>query len=302
MAETKFIKARCDRTGKYYGLEVKKIGTVWKVVNMIGLSTDEARVITSEISQPSFETHTTLVPCKVCRSRKVGGCACTARSCQGVSKYNFQCIYCNQLKIDYSDAVVDGNHREGDVITLSQGQTVKITSRGKPLSAIEVGVGWDPAVGSVNMDVDSSVVVMGPTGWETIYYGAKVHSTGCVVHHGDNLTGEGVAQADDENISVKLDKVPQDRNKLVFVLNIYKCTERHQTLGSVKNMYIKLYDPTTRKPLIQYKVAANLRSNTALIIGIAERVGAGWSFRALGRGSNAPSIGSLAEECDRLYN
>ncbi|MBQ2804480.1 MAG: hypothetical protein IJF10_01240, partial [Clostridia bacterium] len=62
MAETKFIKARCDRTGKYYGLEVKKIGASWKVVNMIGLSTDEARVITSEISQPSFETHTTLVP------------------------------------------------------------------------------------------------------------------------------------------------------------------------------------------------------------------------------------------------
>ena len=95
--------------------------------------------------------------------------------------------------------------------------------------------------------------------------------SGSVVRHGDNLTGEGGAQdGDDENISVYLNKVPQQRDKLVFVLNIYKCDERGQTLDSVKNLYIKLYDPDSKKTLIQYRVNGNMANDTALVIGIAE--------------------------------
>ena len=42
MAESKFLKAKCRKTGLYFGLDVKKFGSVWKVVNMIRL-TDEER-------------------------------------------------------------------------------------------------------------------------------------------------------------------------------------------------------------------------------------------------------------------
>ena len=49
MAESKFLKAKCRKTGLYYGLEIQKVGLKWKVVNMIRLSDDEARVISSEV-------------------------------------------------------------------------------------------------------------------------------------------------------------------------------------------------------------------------------------------------------------
>ena len=74
---------------------------------------------------------------------------------------------------------------------------------------------------------------------------------------------------------------------------------RKQCLKNVKNMYIRLYDPVSKRPLIQYKVTENVERDTALVIGVAFRDGDGWSFRAVGRGSHATDIHQLADECMR---
>ncbi len=302
MADTKFLKGKCNKTGRYFGLEIKQNRGRWEVVNFLEIPEEEARVITSEIRQPSFETATSLLPCENCGSRKVGGCSCTARRCPVQrGEYNFQCVYCKNMEIDYSSVSSIAGYKEGDVIRLSQGQEVKITFNGKPLKRIVVGLGWDPMTVGRPMDLDSSVVVMGPTAYETVYFGDKIHKSGCVVHHGDNLTGVGSVQSDDENIDAFLDKVPYDRNKLVFVVNIYDCVARGQRLGSVRNMYIKLYDPDTRKVLIEYRVDGNLRNSTSIIVGYAFREGQDWKFKAVGTGSDAISIGTLADECFRKF-
>lgn len=304
MKDTKFIKAYCDKTKQNFGLEIKKIGREWKVVNMIHITPDEAAVMTSEVNQPAFYTHTTLQACKRCTSRKVGGCACAPRmvSCQRKPKYNFQCIYCREMKIDYSAARAVQGRKDGDVIRLSQGQVVKIRlSDDRPLTKIFVGVGWDPVCSGANMDVDSSVIVANSREKDIVFFGDLEHSSGCVIHHGDNLTGDDRGgNEDDENITVHLNKVPRDRDKLVFVLNIYKCAERRQRLGDIKNMYIRLYDPVSRKPLIEYKVDSNIERDTALIIGMAYRQGSDWNFKAIGKGSRARDVGELADECMRL--
>ena len=124
------------------------------------------------------------------------------------------------------------------------------------------------------------------------------HPSGCVIHHGDNLTGRGgIQDGDDENISVYLDKVPADRDKLVFVLNIYDCDERRQTLDKVKNLYIKLYDPDSKKTLIQYRVDGNTGRDTAMVIGMAYKKNGAWSFKAIGRSLRVSSVQTLASRC-----
>ena len=45
MSESKMLKARCTKTGRAYGLELKKYGADWKVVNMIDLSSEEAGIL-----------------------------------------------------------------------------------------------------------------------------------------------------------------------------------------------------------------------------------------------------------------
>ena len=104
MSESKMLKAKCTKTGRYYGLELKQFGSTWKVVNMVDLNREEAGIVMSEVRQPSFETHTSLLACTRCGSRRVGGCSCskTMHSCSADMKYHFDCIYCDALQIDYS--------------------------------------------------------------------------------------------------------------------------------------------------------------------------------------------------------
>ena len=301
--ESKFVKGYCRKTGQHFGLELKKIGSEWKVVNFVDITAKEASAITSEISQSRFLTNDNLLPCRKCSSRVVSGCSCPEKSFQcRAGVYNFQCIYCKNMQIDYSAASVSSGYKEGDIIRLSQGQEIKVKLDGdKPLKKIIVGIGWDPSTVGPNMDVDSSVIVAGNRGREIVYYGDLEHPSGCVIHHGDNLTGEDeMEQGDDENITVYLEKVPQNRDRLIFVVNIYECISRHQKFGNVKNMYIRLYDPVSRKGIIEYKITGNMSSFTALVIGMVYRRDGEWIFKAIGNGSYATSIHGLADEVAHL--
>ena len=304
MAEIKFLKAKCSRTNRYYGLEIKKFGLKWKVVNMISLSDDEARLISSEeIKQSEFVTNENLISCIKCGNRTVGGCSCSKGNhpCEKNMDYQFDCIYCSEFKIDYSlptESEVGG--RAGTTIKLSQGQEVKIRyADNRPLSKIIVGVGWDPVNSGDNMDVDSSVIMFGSRNVcnDIIYFGNKEHESGCLLHHGDNLTGEGgIQDGDDENITVQLDKVPTNVEKLVFILNIYRSADRHQTLDDVRNLYIKLYDPISKKSLISYEIRGNTGRDTAMVIGAVYRQGREWSFKAIGRSLKADNIDQVVSK------
>lgn len=132
MFETKLVKAVCNRTGKHYGLEVAQIGGIWKVVNAIEMSDKEAKMVASEVKQASFDTNKNLLPCGKCGSRRIGGCSCIKSStrCSHDMKYNFQCIYCNEMKLDYSVPTrADlGGMKDGDKIVLVQGKEMKVVT------------------------------------------------------------------------------------------------------------------------------------------------------------------------------
>lgn len=306
MSENKIVKAKCKKTGKFYALEVRKFGSTWKVVNMTHMSDEEGRLLSSEVEQSSFETNTNLLACSSCKSRRIGGCSCpsTKGGCSKGMKYRFDCVYCKELEIDYSlpDAS-DVGSMAGKKITLTQGQEVEIRcADNKPLSKIYVGIGWDPAAGyGSNMDVDSSVVLLNASNdnQELIYFGHLENASGSIVHHGDNLTGNDgdTSKSDDENITVELSRIPHDTEKLVFVLNIYDCISRGQTLDKVKNLYIKLYDPNTGKALIEYRVTQDMYGDTGIVIGMAYRRGSSWMFKAIGKSLKVNNLSELETQC-----
>ena len=128
--ETKFVKAYCSKTNKYFSVEVKKVGSEWKVVNVDDLADDKARLLATQVRQDSFQTHDTLVPCPRCGNRKLGGCTCNATkhgsACSKSMKYDFACAYCSNFTIDYSlpSASDIGDHK-GEEIEF-QGKKVKV--------------------------------------------------------------------------------------------------------------------------------------------------------------------------------
>lgn len=256
--------------------------------------------------------------CRACGNKAVFLCGdCGRYVCyDGSEKRGFTCPSCGAVanvpaaisgEIKKSDARGGGPALGGEAVKLRQGQEVKIEFSDKrrgggKLTKLAVGLGWDP-IHRGSSDLDSSVVVAGSSSYELVYFGDKTHRSGCVIHHGDNLTGRDSDRyntEDDENISIDLDLVPQDKNRLIFILNIFN-PEKRQKLSGFQNVYIRIYDPATKQALIEYNVEQSNLNAPSLIVGVAYRSAGGWSFKAIGEGNSEANVHSLARHVFNRY-
>ncbi len=298
-----FVKAYCSRSKKYYGLMIENS----KVVDFYDIETNKAKSLGSTVDIPSVQSAPNLRPCFKCGSRSIAFCNCAREinECVPDAGYRFQCLYCSDLRLFSKDEGAEEVKEDmiGQTVKLAQGQEVVISAVGsKGLEQILVGVGWDVSLSSENMDVDSSVVIIDQAKKqsELVYYGHLKSASGCVVHRGDNLYGgKGVNTVgnDSENIDVFLRMVPDSVDQLWFVLNIYNCDSRHQTLDDVRNMYIRLTDAKTKKVLVEYNMDKSMAGKTAIIIGKAYRVENSWRFKALGEGITVSNVQSIVAFC-----
>ena len=195
-------------------------------------------------------------------------------------------------------------------VNLQKGQKVNLKkSDGQALSRIRIGLGWDPVeqkkgglFGSIfggsapDIDCDASVSVCkggrlsGKD--DVVYFGNLKHSSGAIVHTGDNLTGEG--EGDDEQILVDLTAVPQDYDKLVFVVNIYDCESRKQDFGMIANAFIRICDERTGEEFCRYNLSESYAGMTAMIFGEIYRYNGEWKFNAIGQGTKDKGLNELA--------
>ena len=197
-------------------------------------------------------------------------------------------------------------------VNLQKGQKVNLKkSDGQALSRIRIGLGWDPVkqekkgglFGSIfggsapDIDCDASVIVckggrLSGKG-DVVYFGNLKHSSGAIVHTGDNLTGDG--DGDDEQILVDLTAVPQDYDKLVFVVNIYDCESRKQDFGMIANAFIRICDERTGEEFCRYNLSESYAGMTAMIFGEIYRYNGEWKFNAIGQGTKDTGLSALAK-------
>lgn len=196
-------------------------------------------------------------------------------------------------------------------VNLQKGQKVNLKkSDGQALSRIRIGLGWDPVkqekkgglFGSIfggsapDIDCDASVLVCkggrlsGKK--DVVYFGNLKHPSGAIVHTGDNLTGDG--EGDDEQILVDLTAVPQDYDKLVFVVNIYDCESRKQDFGMIANAFIRICDERTGEEFCRYNLSESYAGMTAMIFGEIYRHNGEWKFNAIGQGTKDTGLSALA--------
>lgn len=187
-------------------------------------------------------------------------------------------------------------------INLQKGQRIDLTKSNAGLSKILVGLGWDQVETSSggffgglfgkqaqDIDCDASVLMLDENGKlgnkkNLIYFGNLRTNDGSVVHTGDNLTGEG--EGDDEQIIIDLKKVPADRKRLLFVVNIYDCMKRNQDFGMIRNAFIRVVDGSNNKELIRYNLTDNYAGKTSLFVGELYRKDSEWKFAATGEATN----------------
>ena len=198
-------------------------------------------------------------------------------------------------------------------VSLQKGQKISLVKPGSAgLKKIMVGLGWDEverkrsffAPKPADIDCDASVILCGADGKVVsnntndclVYFGNKRHSSGAIVHQGDNLTGAG--DGDDEQIMVDLPGIPTSIDKLVFVVNIYDAESRNQHFGLIRNAFIRIVDMSNNNEICRFNLSEDYSGKTGMIVGEMYRHDGEWKFNAIGQGvASASRLDALL----RLY-
>lgn len=201
-------------------------------------------------------------------------------------------------------------------VNLSKGEKINLSkSTEAGLSKIMIGLGWDPAeqsggffsrlFGAPTQDIDCDAWVMllqnGKLKDEDdlVFYGHKEfrHKSDLVIlHHGDNLTGEG--EGDDEQISINLEKVPKKYTSILISVTIYHGRQRNQSFGNIKNTFIRVVDERDNFEICRFnqKEMAADEGAITFIAGELYRDGDEWQFRSIGDSTRDASIEELANK------
>jgi stress response protein SCP2 len=192
-------------------------------------------------------------------------------------------------------------------INLTKGQTIDLRKDANDLDQITIGLGWkirEKKQGLLSglfgkkddaeFDLDAIAFVMDEqgkvrnlgndklAGSDVVFFNNPKHPSGLVYHTGDNLVG-GSGDQDDEQIIVKLNALPQQYARILFLVAIYQGNQKKQHFGQVNNAYIRAVDgkgkeilryPLNREPAFDGK--------SSMVFAEVYRRDGGWKFRAIG--------------------
>jgi len=176
-------------------------------------------------------------------------------------------------------------------ISLQKGQRVSLEKVSPGLEAVFVGLGWDvnKSDSGSDFDLDTSVFLLGSdekliSDNHLVFYNnlKSPDPDHSVEHMGDNLTGAG--EGDDEVVIINLKKVPEDIQKITFVVTIYDGEKRGQNFGQVSNAFVRLVDVKTKEEVLRYDLTEEYSIETAMIMGELYRKDGEWRMSAVGQG------------------
>jgi tellurium resistance protein TerD len=182
-------------------------------------------------------------------------------------------------------------------ISLQKGGNVNLSKEAPGLTKMIVGLGWDTrSTDGAAFDLDGAVFLCNASGKvrsdaDFVFYNNLKSADGSVTHSGDNLTGAG--EGDDETVTIELDKVPADVDKIVFAVTIHDADARKQNFGQVSKAFVRCINATGNAEIARYDLSEDGSTEAAMIFGEVYRAGTDWKFRAIGQGFKG-GLGPLA--------
>ncbi|MFD9344770.1 TerD family protein [Streptomyces sp. NPDC060049] len=164
-------------------------------------------------------------------------------------------------------------------VNLQKNQTVSLVKGGRPLlSQVKMGLGWEPAFGGRDIDLDASVIAYGPqrNHIDSCYFGKLSILGGSVKHSGDNLTGEGAG--DDEVIVVDLGRLPAEATGLVFTVNSFS----GQKFTEVAKAYCRLIDAASGEELVRFDLTGTEPQTGVMMAKLIKQFSGEWEMTAIG--------------------
>lgn len=164
-------------------------------------------------------------------------------------------------------------------VNLQKNQTVSLVKGGRPLlSQLKMGLGWEPAYRSKDIDLDASVIAYGPNRnhLDSCYFGKLTILNGAIRHSGDNLTGEGAG--DDEVITVDLGRLPAEATGLMFTVNSFS----GQKFTEVAKAYCRLMDAATGEELVRFDLTSAEPQTGVMMAKLIKQFSGEWEMTAVG--------------------
>jgi stress response protein SCP2 len=175
-------------------------------------------------------------------------------------------------------------------VDLRKNQRVSLVKTGAPpLTSVVMGLGWDPAPGRRDIDLDASVIAFDSRSLalEMVWFTHKKAFGGAIKHSGDNLTGAG--EGDDEQIKIDLGKLPPAVTCLMFTINSF----RGQKFTEIKRAFCRLVEARTNTELVRFDLSDS-QPYTGVLMAALLRTPAGvWEMQALGEFCDGKTVRAM---------
>ena len=173
--------------------------------------------------------------------------------------------------------------RKGGNVSLKKAASASGSSA--PLTNIDIHLSWEERItDGAAFDADASVFMLNAKGKvntsdDFIFYNQLAHYSGSVIHQGDDRKG-----ADGETIKVELGIVPQNIEKILFVVTIHDAEINNQNFGMISNAFIRVINSGDEKEIIRYDLTEDAGTETSMIFAELYRYNGEWKLRAVGQG------------------
>ncbi|MFI6870649.1 TerD family protein [Nocardia sp. NPDC050406] len=181
-------------------------------------------------------------------------------------------------------------------VSLNKNETVSLTKHGAPpLTRVRMALGWDPAVGGRNIDLDASVIAYDrrPKKMANVWFLKLSAFNGAIAHSGDNLTGAG--EGDDEVITVDLTRLPPDVYALVFTVNSFS----GHKFDHVRHAFCRLVDDLTNTELVRFELSQG-PPRTGVFMCMLTRGPQFWNMTALGEYADGATVRKMVDPGKRF--
>jgi len=182
-------------------------------------------------------------------------------------------------------------------VNLRKNERVSLVKTGAPaLTRVRMGLGWDPARGGANIDLDASVLAFDAK-HKQLGIAWFMHLTefgGALTHAGDNQDGEG--EGDDEQIIIDLPRLPAAVSSLVFTINSF----RGHKFTEISRAFCRLIDDTGGAELVRFDLSDS-QPRTGVIMTVISRESDGtWQMRAIGEFHDAKTARAMVGPAEQL--
>ena len=179
---------------------------------------------------------------------------------------------------------------------IKRGEYIDLLRKDPTLKKLRIGAGWEQRLlEEEKLDIDLSAFILDRNDMtrvdeDFIFYNAESGLEGGIKHTGDSRTGAG--EGDDEAITLDLNSIPFDVQKVVFVLSIYDEESKGHNFSMVRDVFLRVVNDDDQNEICRFIFEEDeLKGGNGAYMASLIREGPKWTFEAQGQLIN----GGLAE-------